>query len=101
MDGKAETWSSYHRGDSPEGHWRSSAGCGRVPDDAAHPVDDFHPLTYSGSFWMRYSPEWQATCAKFYIYPEYTDRNGLQVTRGRQLADECKSIADRIAFSKA
>jgi len=101
MDGRAETWSAYHRGDSPEGHWRSSAGYGRVPDDAAHPVDDFHPLTYSGSFWMLYSPEWQATCAKFYIYPEYTDRNGLRVTKGQQVEGECQAIVDRITFTKA
>jgi len=100
MDGKAETWSAYHRGSSPDGHWRSEAGYGRVPDDAPHPVDDFHPLTYSGSFWLRYFPEWQATCAKFYIYPEYTDRNGQRVTKGQQMEGECQAIVDRIAFTK-
>lgn len=100
MEGKAETWSAYHRGSSPHGHWRSEAGYGRVPDDAPHPVDDFHPLTYSGSFWLRYFPEWQATCARFYIYPEYTDRNGQKVTKGRQVDGECQAIVDRIAFAK-
>jgi len=101
LDGRAETWSAYHRGSSLKGHWRSEAGYGRVPDDALHPVDDFHPLTYSGSFWLRYFPEWQATCAKFYIYPEYADRNGQWVAKGQQLVDECQAIVDRIAFAKA
>src|SRR3990172_6405250 len=49
LEGKAETWSAYHRGSSSGGHWRSEAGYGRVPVDAPHPVDDFHPLTYSRS----------------------------------------------------
>jgi hypothetical protein len=101
MDGKAETWSAYHRGSSPGGHWRSEAGYGRVPDDALHPVDDFHPLTYNGSFWMRYFPQWQATCARFYIYPEYTDRNGERVTKGQRVEGECQAIVDRITFAKA
>lgn len=101
MDGRAETWSAYHRGSVPDGHWRSEAGYGRVPDDASHPVDDYHPLTYSGSFWLRYHPEWQATCARFYIIPEYTDRNGQRVTRGKDVEAECRAIVDRIAFGKA
>ncbi len=100
LEGKADTWSAYHRGTSPGGHWRSEAGYGRVPDDAPHPVDDFHPLTYNGSFWMRYVPEWQATCAKFYIYPEYTDRNGERVTKGQNVEAECQEIVDRITFAK-
>ncbi|TET96034.1 MAG: hypothetical protein E3J29_05940 [Dehalococcoidia bacterium] len=100
MDGKAETWSAYHRGSRPGGHWRSEAGYGRVPDGAPHPVDDFHPLTYNGSFWMRYFPQWQATCARFYIYPEYTDRNGQGVTKGQRVEAECQAIVDRITFAK-
>ncbi len=101
MDGKAETWSSYHRGSNSGGRWRSEAGHGRVPDGAPHPVDDFHPLTYNGLFWMRYFPQWQATCARFYIYPEYTDRNGEKVTRGQRVEAECQAIVDRITFAKA
>jgi hypothetical protein len=100
LDAKAETWSAYHRGSSPGGHWRSEAGYGRVPDDAPHPVDDFHPLTYSGSFWLRHFPEWQVTCARFYIYPEYTDRNGERVTRGQEVEAEAQAIVDRITFAK-
>ena len=100
IDGKADTWAAYHRGNSPLGHWRHYATYGRVPDDAPHPVDDFHPLTYSGPIWLRYFPEWQATCAKGYIYPEYTDTNGQRVTKGQQLKSECQAIMDRIAFVK-
>jgi hypothetical protein len=98
MDGEAETWSVYHRGSSAGGHWRSEAGYGRVPDDAPHPVDDFHPQTYKGSFWLRYYPEWRATCAKFYILPEYVDRDGQPVTRSRQLEPECREIVEGITF---
>jgi hypothetical protein len=100
LDGKADTWSAFHRGRSPGGGWRSEAGYGRVPDHAPHPVDDFHPLTCTGSFWMRYFPEWQATCARFYIYPEYTDRNGERVTKGQRVETECQAIVDRITFAK-
>ena len=101
LDGKAETWSAYHRGSSRDKHWRSEAGYGRVPDDAPHPVDDFHPLTYRGSFWLRYYPEWRATCARFYIIPEDTDRNGRLVTGGQQVEGECQAIVERIVFAKA
>ena len=100
LEGKAETWSAYHRGSSSGGNSRSEAGYGRVPVDAPHPVDDFHPLTYSGSFWMRYFPEWKATCAKFYIIPEYTDRSGRVVTKGRQLGPECQAIVGGITFAR-
>ena len=101
MEGRADTWSAYHRGRAASGDWRSDAGYGRVPDDAGHQVDDFHPLTYTGSFWLRYYPEWQATCAKFYIYPEYTDRNGERVTKGQLLESECRAIVEGITFVKA
>ncbi len=100
LDGRAETWSAYHRGSWPGGHWRSEAGYGRVPDGAAHPVDDFHQLTYNGSFWMRYVPEWKATCARFYILPEYTDRSGQKVSRGQLFEAECQAVVEGITFAK-
>jgi hypothetical protein len=99
VEGQAETWSCYHRG-RREGNWRHYWASGVVPEGASHPVDDFHPLTYSGSVWMRYVPEWGATCAKFYIFPEYVDRNGQKVTKGREVETETRAIVDRIAFSK-
>lgn len=101
LDGRAETWSAYHRGSAPGGERRAEVVYGRVPDGASHPVDDFHPLTYSGSFWLRYYPEWRATCAKFYIYPEYTDARGRPVTKGRLLESECRALVEGIAFAKA
>jgi len=100
LDGKAETWSAYHRGSSRDGHWRAEAGYGRVPDNAPHPVDDFHPLAYNGSFWMRYVPEWKATCAAFYIIPEYADRSGQRVTKGQQVEAECQAIVERVTFAR-
>ena len=98
MDGTADTWSCYHRGKSPSSNWYHYFNHGMVPEDAPHPVDDFHPVTYTGSIWARYFPEWGATCAKFYILPEYVDRNGQTVTKGRQLKVECEAIVDRIRF---
>jgi hypothetical protein len=100
VEGEAETWSAYHRGKSPDGNWRHYWPSGEVPPDAPHPVDDFHPMTYVGAIWLRYRPEWQATCAKFYIYPEYTDRNGQTVTRGRQLKAECEGMMEKVMFVK-
>jgi len=99
VDGQAETWSCYHRG-RREGNWRHYWASGVVPEDASHPVDDFHPLTYTGSVWMRYVPEWGATCAKFCIFPEYVDRDGQKVTKGREVEAETRAIMDRITFSK-
>ena len=100
LDGKAETWSAYHRGKTREGNWRHYWASGQVPADAPHCVDDFHPLTYIGSIWLRYRPEWQATCAKFCICAEYTDRNGQRVARDARVEAECQAILDGIAFEK-
>jgi hypothetical protein len=100
LDGRAETWSAYHHGKTPEGNWRHYWASGQVPVDAPYPVGDFHPLTYSGSIWLRYRPEWQATCAKFYICPEYVDRNGQIVAKDGQVEAECRAILDGIAFTK-
>ena len=100
LDGKAETWSAYHRGKTREGNWRHYWASGQVPADAPHSVDDFHPLTYIGSIWLRYRPEWQATCAKFCICPEYTDRNGRKVAKDEQVEAECQAILDGIVFAK-
>ena len=100
MDGKLETWSGYHRGKSPTGRLPHYWGSGVVPKDANHPVDDFHPLIYTGSVWLRYRPEWGATCGKFCVWPEYTDRDGNHVTKGRRLQGECQAILDGITFVK-
>ena len=100
LDGQAETWSADHRGKTSEGNWRHYWASGQVPVDAPHPVDDFHPLTYSGSIFLRYRPEWRATCAKFYICPEYADRKGQTVAKGRQLKAECEAIMDKVTFVK-
>jgi hypothetical protein len=58
---------------------------------------DFHLLTYSGSFWQRYVPEWGATCAKFYIYPS-TRTMTVAVTRGSSLKAECEAVIEAISF---
>ena len=100
MDGKMETWSGYHRGKNPAGKMPHYWGSGVVPKDAAHAVEDYHPLTYTGSVWLCYRPEWRATCGKFYVYPEFTDRNGETVTKGQQIAGECEAILDAVEFLK-
>ncbi len=101
LEGEAETWSAYHRGTAAAGRKRSEAVNGRVPIDAAHPVDDFHPLTYTGSFWQRYVPEWQATIAKFYIWPTYTTRDGRKVASSQSLVADCERIVEAISFAIA
>lgn len=99
LEGKADTWSSYHRGTAAAGHGRSELVHGRVPGDAPHPVDDFHPLTYTGSFWQRYVPEWQATIAKFYIWPTYVTRDGRNVAGSESLVGECERVVEAISFA--
>jgi hypothetical protein len=99
--GQADTWSVYHRGVSPEGSWHHPLLYGTVPPLAAHPVEDFHPLTYHGEFWMRYAPEVGATCARFFIYPEYVDRDGVLVTKGQALVAECRALLRGIAFESS
>jgi hypothetical protein len=100
LEGQADTWSAFHRGRTPRGSWRHYWPSGEVPMDAPYPLDDFHPMAYVGAIWLRYRPEWRATCAKFYIFPEYTDRNGQRVTKGRQLRAECEAIMDKVSFIK-
>jgi hypothetical protein len=99
LEGEADTWSAYHRGTAPAGDRRAEAVYGRVPAGAAHPLDDFHPLTYKGSFWQRYVPEWQATIARFYICPAYITRDGRHVTAGRSLTEDCERTAQAISFT--
>ena len=99
ISGEAETWSAYHRGISEDSSFRSRV-YGTVSSSAEHEVDDFHPLRYQGEFWMRYFPEYEATCAKFYIYPYYNDRRGREVTKGEQIVAECQELLKGITFGR-
>jgi len=99
LEGEADTWSAYHRGSAPAGDRRAEVVYGRVPAGAAHPLDDFHPLTYTGSFWQRYVPEWRATIAKFYICPRYLTRDGRAMTGSRPLVEECERTVQAISFA--
>jgi hypothetical protein len=82
LSGEAETWSTYHRGRLPEESWKFGWCYGAVPAGLDHGVDDLHPLTYRGEFWVRYEPAWEVSCCKFLIYPCYTDRSGRAVNKG-------------------
>jgi hypothetical protein len=97
-DGKVDTWSGYHRGKFPEGKLPHYWGSGVVPKDAPHPVDNYHPLTLMGAVFLRYRPEWAATCGMFYVIPEYVDNNGELVTKGMALKNECESILAGVTF---
>jgi len=99
MTGEADTWSAYHRGVNPEGRWHHPWIYGVVPQDAPHPVDDWHPLRYRGEFWLRYEPAWGASCAKFFIYPEYTDRRGERVARAEAILPELRRLLGAIVFT--
>jgi len=98
LEGNAETWSAYHRGTAPAGQRRAEAVYGRVPDGAQHPVDDFHPLTYSGQFWQRYVEEWEATVARFFICPSHTTRDGRSIEPQESFVSECENVVQAITF---
>jgi hypothetical protein len=99
ISGEAETRSVYHRGKSERSSFRRGV-YGVVPSSADHDVDDFHPLRYQGEFWVRYFPEFEATCAKFYIYPYYKDKHGKEVIKGEGIVAECQELLASITFSK-
>jgi hypothetical protein len=82
LTGEAETWSTYHRGRLPDESWKFGWCYGSLPRGADHGVEDLHPLTYRGEFWVRYDEAWRAACCKFFIYPCYSDRQGRQVDKG-------------------
>jgi hypothetical protein len=100
ISGQADTWSAYHKGTKPQASRLRSRVYGRVPHSAHHEVDDFHPLRYRGEFWMRYFPEYRATCAKFYICPQYTNRSGNDVTEGQGIAAECRRLLRNVTFAQ-
>jgi hypothetical protein len=97
--GEADTWSAYHKGLSPGGGLRSRI-YGVVPRKATHQVDDYHPLRYRGEFWMRYFPDYGATCAKFYIWPSYDDLRGQRVSPPQDFVVECQQLLTTIVFSR-
>jgi hypothetical protein len=82
VSGVAETWSTYHRGRLADESWKFRWCYGLVPANAEHGVDDLHPLTYRGEFWVRYDDAWRASCCKFFIYPSYADRGGREIDKG-------------------
>jgi hypothetical protein len=101
ISGEADTWSTFHRGASPEASRLRSKVYGVVPASAAYEVDDYHPLCYRGEFWMRYFPEHNATCAKFFICPFYVDRLGREVRKGEQIVPECRELLKNITFAQS
>lgn len=101
ISGEADTWSTYHRGGSAQASRLRSKVYGVVPSSAEHEVDDYHPLHYRGEFWMRYFPEYNATCAKFYICPFYVDRFGREIRKGKQIVPECRELLKNITFTQS
>ena len=97
--GEAETWSAYHRGANPNASRLRSRVYGVVPHSEKHEVDDYHPLRYQGEFWLRYFPELQATCAKFFIWPRYAKRDGNEVSEGQHVAGKCGDLLRSITFT--
>jgi cob(I)alamin adenosyltransferase len=97
--GEAETWSAYHRGASPNASRLRSRVYGVVPHSEKHEVDDYHPLRYQGEFWLRYFPELGATCAKFFVWPRYTNRDGNEVSEGQHVAAKCRELLRSITFT--
>jgi hypothetical protein len=82
ISGEAQTWSTYHRGRLPGESWKYRWCYGPLPAGCDHGVEDVHPLTYRGEFWVRYEDAVRATCCKFFIYPIYRDRQGREIDKG-------------------
>jgi len=101
ISGEADTWSTFCRGGSPEANRLRSKVYGVVPASAHYEVDDYHPLCYRGEFWMRYSPEHNGTCGKFFIYPLYVDRLGREVRKGEQIVPECRELLKNVTFAQS
>jgi hypothetical protein len=101
ISGEADTWSTFHRGASPDASRLRSKVYGVVPPSAVYEVDNYHPLCYRGEFWMRYFPEHNGTCAKFFIYPFYVDRLGREVRKGEQIVPECRELLKGITFAQS
>jgi hypothetical protein len=101
ISGEADTWSTFHRGGSLEASRLRSKVYGVVPSSADYEVDDYHPLCYQGEFWVRYFPEYHATCAKFFICPFYVDRLGREVRKGEQIVPECRALLKKITFTQS
>jgi cob(I)alamin adenosyltransferase len=97
--GEADTWSAYHKGSSPQASRLRSKVYGLVPGSEQHQVDDYHPLRYQGEFWLRYFPELQATCAKFFVWPTYKDRDGHEVSEGQHAAGMGGELLRSITFT--
>ncbi len=100
LTGQADTWSTFRHGVSPEARWYNPWFYGIVPPDVqpAHP--DWPPIRYHGQFWMRHVPEWGATCAKFYLYPETKDPSGVTLRWGEVLLDDLQAMLRGIEFRK-
>ena len=98
MTGEAETWSVYYPDGHPRGNWKHFWTYGQVPLLAPHDVEPFHPLRYRGEFWQRHDQRLGATCAKFFVYPEYETRSGRRVTWAEQLVPECQTMLRTVRF---
>jgi len=98
--GQADTWSAYHKGAIPGDSRLRSLIYGTVPATTNHSVSDYHPMTYEGEFWLRYFPEYEATCAKFCIWPlsgEWFDNRA----KGKdQVAQQSRLLLEGITFSR-
>jgi hypothetical protein len=98
--GQAETWSSYHKGASPSGSRLRSLVYGTVPSTANHSVSEYHPLTYEGEFWLRYFPEYEATCARFCIWPIPAQEIDSPAEGKDQVPQQSRHLLEGITFTR-
>lgn len=94
LTGRAETWSTFHRGKLPAEQWSYRWCYGSVPPDAPHSVADMHPLTGDGEFWLRYEPAWGATLCKFFLHPEPVSAAVLPAEREKLLSAGLAALVD-------
>ncbi len=100
LRGEAESWSNYCRGGRDSNVW-GRALYGVVPADDEHDVDDFHPLRYSGEFWIRHDDPLGATCCAFLIAPRFVDRSGRERFPGEALLTEAAERLPFVRFERA
>ena len=94
LRGEADSWSNYCRGGGGSDIWGRTL-YGVVPAADEHDVDDYHPLRYTGEFWIRHDDALRATCCAFMIAPRFADRSGREHFSGEALLAE---VAERLSL---
>jgi hypothetical protein len=100
VSGQADTWSTFHHGVPAQARWWNPWLYGLVPANVHPDYPEWSPIRYLGQFWIRYVPAWNATCAKFYLYPEVKDPSSVILRWGEVLLEDMQVMLEGIEFEK-